>query len=254
MARKVSWFSCGAASAVATKLSNPDVIAYCETGSEHPDNARFMADCERWFGKPVTRLKSEKYPDTWAVWEDRKYLAGIDGAPCTGELKVKPRLSFQRPDDIHIFGYTEDGRDIARAMAMREHWPDLACSFPLIERGLNKASCIAMIHRAGIEPPLTYALGFPNANCLPCVKATSPGYWALVRRHFPKEFSRMAELSRRTGTGGVRLARLNDVRVFIDEIPADYPTTEAIAPECDLLCSLAEQVISASPNREKEQR
>jgi hypothetical protein len=33
MSRIVSWFSCGAASAVATMLSKPDVIAYCDTGA-----------------------------------------------------------------------------------------------------------------------------------------------------------------------------------------------------------------------------
>jgi hypothetical protein len=78
-----------------------------------------------------------------------------------------------------------------------------------------------MLEDAGIAPPLTYALGFPNANCLPCVKATSPAYWALVRKQFPHEFE----------------------RVFIDEIPEDHPTTQPIMPDCDFLCSLAEQEI-----------
>jgi len=220
------------------KLLAPDVIAYCETGAEHPDNERFLLDCEAWLGKKVTRIKSAKYADTWAVWESRQYLSGIKGAPCTFELKVKPRLDFQRPDDIHIFGYTTDARDMERAVALREHWPELTTIFPLIDKGLDKAATIAMLHRAGIEPPLTYALGFPNANCIPCVKATSPAYWALVRLHFPAEFIRMAKLSRRLGA---RLARINDVRIFIDEIPDDYPTTDAIVPSCDLLCSLAEQ-------------
>jgi hypothetical protein len=238
MPRTVSWFSCGAASAVATKLSNPDVIAYCETGAEHPDNKRFMADCEEWFGKEITILQNPKYADTWAVWEKRRYLAGIAGAPCTGELKVQPRLEFQRDDDIHIFGYTADGPDVARAEGMGEHWPDLTTEFPLIERGLTKAACLAMIENAGIKPPLTYAQGFPNANCLPCVKATSAKYWALVRHHYPEQFDRMVRLSRELGA---RLARLNGERVFIDEIPLDHPMTEAMAPDCDFLCSLAEQ-------------
>ena len=56
MNRKVSWFSCGAASAIATKLSNPDVIAYCETGSEDYDNKRFMTECEKWFEKEITGI------------------------------------------------------------------------------------------------------------------------------------------------------------------------------------------------------
>ena len=41
MSRTICWFSCGAASAVATKLTlkdTPDaIVAYCETGAEHPD-------------------------------------------------------------------------------------------------------------------------------------------------------------------------------------------------------------------------
>lgn len=218
----------------------PDVIAYCNTGSEDIDNERFMLDCEKWFEQPVTRLQNDKYKDTWQLWEKRKWLSGPEGAPCTGELKIQPRLEFQRVDDIHVFGYTADAGDVRRAEAMRENWPELNISTPLIDRGITKAACLAMILSAGIRPPRVYAMGFPNANCIPCVKATSPSYWALVRKEFPVEFHRMSEMSRRFGA---RLARINDERIFIDEIPEDHPVTEAIAPECDFLCHLAEQDI-----------
>lgn len=237
MTRRIAWFSCGAASAVATKLSRPDVIAYCETGSEDEDNERFLLDCEPWFGQRVTHLRSEKYSSTWDVWEDRQYIAGIAGAPCTGELKIKPRLAFERPDDVHIFGYTADHDDVRRAEALRENWPDMIIETPLIDAGLTKAACLAMVANAGIKLPRVYALGFPNANCIPCCKATSPAYWAMVRCHFPNEFLRMAELSRKLGA---RLTRLNGERAFIDEIPPDHPMVNPLAPECDMLCQLAE--------------
>jgi hypothetical protein len=241
MARTVSWFSCGAASAVATRLARPEVVAYCETGSEHRDNERFLKDCETWFGRPVTRLKSSEYVDTWDVWQRRRYLAGIAGAPCTVELKVTPRLEFQRPDDVHVFGYTADANDVARAKRMRDTYPEMTILTPLIERGLTKAACLDMVQRAGINLPPMYAMGFANNNCIPCVKATSPAYWALVRKCFPDEFARMASLSRELN---VRLCHLSDKRAFIDEIPADHPTTNAIAPSCDFLCHIAEQEMS----------
>jgi hypothetical protein len=243
MTRTVSWFSCGAASAVATKLSEPDVIAYCDTGSEDFDNARFMLDCERWFGMIVTKLKNEKWQDTWDVWEKRKFLSGISGAPCTSELKVAPRLAFQMSDDIHVFGYTADASDVKRAEVLRENWPDMKISTPLIDRGITKAGCLSMILSAGIQPPRVYAMGFPNANCIPCVKATSPAYWSLVRKEFPIQFRRMSEMSHALGA---KLTRINDERIFIDEIPANHAVTEAIAPECDFLCSLAEQELNQS--------
>ncbi len=238
MNRRIAWFSCGAASAIAAKLARPDIVAYCETGAEDIDNDRFLRDCEPWFGMAVTRLRSEKYRDTWDVWERRRYIAGNDGAPCTGELKVQPRLKMQQIGDVHIFGYTADKPDVRRAKALREHYPDIIIETPLIDAGLTKAACIAMLRTAGIREPRTYAMGYPNANCIPCCKATSPDYWALVRLHHPEQFDRMAVLSRELGA---RLARINDKRVFIDEIPIGHPVTQPIAPECDFLCSLAEQ-------------
>jgi hypothetical protein len=219
-------------------LTKPDVIAYCETGSEDADNSRFMESCERWFQQPITKLRNEKYESTWDVWEKKRYISGIDGAPCTFELKISPRLAFQMPNDVHVFGYTADQRDIERAATLRENWPELTIETPLIDRGITKAACLAMILSAGISPPRTYSFGFPNANCIPCCKATSPAYWALVRQVYPNEFDRMAKLSR---TLKVRLTRLNGERVFIDEIPADHPVTDPIAPECDFLCQIAEQ-------------
>jgi hypothetical protein len=235
--RVLSWFSCGAASAVATKLVPHARPVYCETGAEHPDNARFLSDCEQWFGREVTRLRSEKYASTWEVFEKRRYLAGVEGALCTTELKVMPRLVFQRPTDVHVFGYTADKADVTRAKRLRDNYPELKIRTPLIDRGLTKKACLSLVERAGIALPPMYALGFQNNNCIPCVKATSPAYWALVRQKFPTQFYRMAYVSRDLN---VRLCRINGERRFIDEIPADHPTTNPVAPACDFLCSLAE--------------
>ena len=65
--RRVVWFSCGAASAVAAKVTleaHPyeTEIVYCNTArSEHKDNYRFRADCERWLGRSVLTISSMKY-------------------------------------------------------------------------------------------------------------------------------------------------------------------------------------------------
>lgn len=246
MARTIIWFSCGAASAVAAKLTlkdNPDaIVAYCETGAEHPDNERFMADCVRWFNAPVERLRSEKYSSTWNLWEKRGYLSGVNGAICTGELKVVPRLNnYDLPSDIHVFGYTADMADQKRASNLLEAYPNMNIETPLIDAGLLKENVLAMIEGAGIALPPMYAMGFHNNNCIPCVKATSPDYWALVRKEFPAEFDRMAKLARATGKKGVKLSRISGERVFIDEIPLDWPTTNPIQPSCDFLCSFAEE-------------
>lgn len=239
--RVIAWFSRGAASAVATKLilkKHPSAIpVYCDTGSEHPDSNRFQIECEQWFNTSVTSIKSDDYSSTWDVWEKTRWLAGIHGARCTIELKVGPRLEYQRPTDIHVFGYTSDKLDVKRAEKFRRNYPELTILTPLIDEGLTKAATLALIERAGIALPIMYLLGFNNNNCIPCVKATSPDYWALVRQEFPVEFYRIASLSR---TLGVRLCRIKGERKFINEIPADWPTTNPLVPSCDFLCHLAE--------------
>lgn len=253
MGRTISWISAGAASAVASKfaiLDDPEtILAYCETGAEHPDNERFLADCEHWLGRSITRIKSAEFTDTWAVWEKRRYLSGFNGAPCTSELKVAPRMDFQLPSDTHVFGYTADKADTARARRMLAEYPLMKQLHPLIERGLTKASVLAIIEGAGIELPVMYRLGFHNNNCIPCVKATSPSYWAAIRKHFPAEFERMARLSRELNARLVILrqevvnGKRKNVRGFIDEIPADQPIKDPIAPACDFLCHGAAQEI-----------
>lgn len=246
--RILGWFGAGAASAVAIKLTPGCLPVYCETGAEHPDNQRFIADCETWFGRPVQRIRSERYADTWAVWEGRRYLSGINGAPCTGELKFAPRLDFQLPSDRHVFGYTADGTDRKRADKLRATYPEMKIETPLIDAGLTKANVLALVAGAGIALPVMYGLGFHNNNCIPCVKATSPAYWALIRQHFPAEFERMAALSRKLGARLTILRREGgqNIRGFIDEIPLDQATKDPIAPACDFLCQLASEGLEAA--------
>lgn len=52
----VCWFSCGAASACAAKLTIEKYgkenvrLVNNPVANEHPDNVRFLHDCEQWLG------------------------------------------------------------------------------------------------------------------------------------------------------------------------------------------------------------
>lgn len=242
--RTIIWWSTGAASAVMARMILKDdpkaIIARCETNNEDPDNYRFEADVMRRLNRSVTLLRSDKYNSVWEVWQGERYMAGIEGAPCTREMKIAPRLAFQLPTDMHAFGYTADAKDQARFDQLKANYPELTVCAPLIDYGITKAATLAMVESWGIELPRSYQMGFPNANCLQtgCVKATSPNYWSLYRYHFPDRFARTAAYARELD---VRLTRINGERSFIDEIPADWPTTNPIVPVCDFLCHIAEQ-------------
>lgn len=258
--RRVRWFSDGAASAVATKFDiqkhgvDAGPVVICDTGAEDEDNYRFRAECEEWFGCQITVIRSEEFADTWAVWEKRRFISSPEGAPCTGELKFVPRLNFERPGDIHIFGYTADHNDRKRAERLKGEFLPGCFETPLIDRHVTKANCLALLEGEGIAQPRTYAMGFPNANCLKsgCAKAQSPAYWALHRKCFPDGFARTAALARELGAKLAIIGReklpdgtYKNIRAFIDDIPLDQATTNPIAPTCDLLCSINAKDLAA---------
>lgn len=254
MPRTVVWFSAGAASAVAAKLALASrdnvVIAYCDPGSEHPDNQRFIADCEQWFGREVVRLKSEKYADTWEVFERTRYLVGVAGARCTTELKKVLRHSFQLPDDEQVFGYTFEEKN--RVKRFRENNFEVTLWAPLVDAGLTKADCLRMLERAGIELPTMYRLGYRNNNCIGCPKG-GMGYWNKIREDFPEVFARMAKVERELNVAcNSEEEKVNGKRVklpiFLDELtPGRGNYAAEDAGECGILCAIAEDTIESAP-------
>lgn len=245
--RIVCWFSHGAASAVATKLTLAEndpanvVVALIDTGSEHPDNERFRAEAEQWFDHPIVVLRSKRYRDTWQVWEERRFLNGPIGALCTAELKKKVRFAFEQPTDVQIFGYTADPSDVSRAVRFREQNPGVDMRTPLIDRGLTKTDCLALLERQGIELPAMYKLGYLNNNCVGCVKG-GMGYWNKIRVDFPETFDRMAALERDIGA---TVLKVKGRRLYLDQLEPDrgrYAAEPDIA--CGLQCTVAEEELA----------
>jgi hypothetical protein len=228
--RLIVWFSCGAASACALKLVsalNP-VAVYCDlSANEHDDNARFLRDVEAWTGVVVMKIRSSKYATIEQVFDERQYMSGPHGAPCTVEMKKIPRFEFQRADDTHVFGMSSD--EAKRISLFENDNPELNLCWPLVDAGMTKADCLQMVKDAGIALPEKYLQGYKNNNCHGCVKSSSPAYWNLVRKTNPDVFQRRCEQSRMIGA---RLVKLNGERIFLDELPAD--STEVVNE--DLSC------------------
>jgi len=216
-------------------LASGGSVTLTDPGSEHPDSQRFRSDVEEWYDAPVIVLKSDKYADTWQVWNERRFIVGPKGALCTTELKKMPRFKFQKPDDIQVFGYTAEEQ--SRADQFRRLNFEVTLDTPLIRHGLTKDDCLAMVERAGIELPAMYKLGFNNNNCIGCPKG-GMGYWNKIRQHFPETFDRMAALERDIGASCLRS---NGEAVWLDELdPARGDMASEPNIECSLLCAMAE--------------
>jgi hypothetical protein len=234
---KIGLFSCGGASAVACKFmlkEFPDAeIYYTKCGGEDEDGLRFLHNCEKWFGKKINIIKSP-WQDHFEVFEKYKYI----GKTCKIQLKVRPRQKLEYENNItHYFvGFTVD--EVDRLEKFQEKNPDFICRSPLIEKNLTKANCHCLIERAGIQLPKMYKLGFSNNNCIGCPEGGA-WYWNQIRKYFPENFKRMAELERKLNYSVLK-ENINEEKhkVFLDELHAlKGRPPKNISPQCSLFCN-----------------
>lgn len=234
--RVISWFSCGAASAVATVLAairygevHP---VYCRVREEHEDNLRFLADFEKAFGIPVEIITNEQYDGSiYNVFVKRKYIKDQYGAPCTMLLKKEMRKKYQQPNDIQVFGYTAEEQD--RADRFLDSNNEVKEYFPLLENNVTKADCLRLIHQSGIDLPIMYKLGYQNNNCVGCVKG-GMGYWNKIRVDFPDAFNKMAKLERFVGHA---ICKDKEGSVYLDELAPNRGRFKTDMPaDCGFTC------------------
>lgn len=237
------WFSCGAASAVAAKLTidkyGKDCIIRVMNNpviEEDQDNRRFLKDCEKWLGVEIEIVTNKDFPNASAneIWKKRKYMSGVEGAPCTTILKKQARQQWEdrNKHDWLVLGFTADEKGRHDKFVSTERSNLLPI---LIDAGLTKKDCWRIIEEAGIGLPFVYKMGYPNANCIGCVKATSPTYWNHVRVQHPDVFMQRALLSRELGC---KLTRVNGKRIYLDELPIDYKGRDmkSMTVDCGIFC------------------
>ncbi len=276
----VVWFSCGAASAVAAKRTIERYGQMCNVrvvnnpvAEEDADNQRFMKDVEKWLGVKIETAKNRKFPNASAVevWDKRKFMSGPHGAPCTIELKKEARYEFEKDNEIHwhVLGFTKDEENRHDRFVLGERENVIPV---LIEDGLSKKDCFKILQQAGIDLPRIYKMGYPNANCIGCVKATSPTYWNHVRKMHPDIYSDRDNQSRQYGAKLVRChprylsfcskhddgewwddrtdfclhvtdpktgkRKLVSPRIFLDELPvsAKGASMKTMTVECGIFC------------------
>jgi hypothetical protein len=244
--KKIVWFSCGAASAIAAKLAvekyDDCEVVYCDTlAYEHPDNVRFLADVSDWLKRSIKILKSAKYTDIYDVFDKTGWMVGVGGARCTTELKKNVRKEYAGPHDLHIFGLTVD--EAVRIDRFEDQNPEVECDWLLYDQGVTKADCYSRLVAAKIGLPTMYKLGYNNNNCIGCVKGQA-GYWNKIRIDFPEAFDKMAKQERKMNVA-INKSYAGDgkrKRVFLDELDPsagrDVPLPDI---ECGALCMTPEQ-------------
>ena len=235
----IAWWSAGVTSAVATKLAieehgkeNVRPI-YFQIDSSHPDNIRFKAQCEEWYGKEIEVHQAPKYKDQFEVILGDKYVNGPGGARCTLVLKKRVRQKIEKDSYYNgqVFGFEYSKKEINRAIRFKEQYPSALPMFPLIEQKMTKQECLYFLEKQGTMRPTMYTLGYGNNNCIGCVKG-GKGYWNKIRQDFPDHFDKMAKAERVVGNSCIR-------GVFLDELGVDEGRQQKmIMPDCGNFCDI----------------
>lgn len=240
----ISWWSGGITSAVTCKICidlygiDRVLIVFIDTKNEDPDTYRFMKDCEKWYGIKIETItgvgEGYKYNSIQDVWRRFNSLNVAHGAVCSSEIKREVRERWQK-DKVYThqaFGF--DINESKRARSLLINHKKTKPIFPLLMHALAKTDCIKIIQEAGLEPPITYSLGFLNNNCFQtgCTQG-GIGYWQKMAREWPEKYNAMAAMEHElTDAKGSPVTMLRDkgnraketgvFNVFLKPHP-DYP-------------------------------
>lgn len=230
---KIAWFSTGISSFVACYIAKDiDEIIYTHVADQHPDSLRFLHDCERVLGRKITVLQSDRYKGVNDVIEKTRCVNTPFGAPCTQKLKKDLRKQWEREHpDHHIYVWGFDCNETERAKRTEESLSDYDHEFPLIEHGITKEQAHGIAWKLEIKRPVMYDMGYPNNNCIGCVKG-GMGYWNHIRKDFPDVFEERARLEREIGHSCIK-------GVFLDELePGRGNLKLEVMEDCDIICQL----------------
>ena len=216
-----------------------DEWIYIDIDDQHKDSMRFIKDIEKAIGKNVEILRSEQYK---TVEECVLSFGGFRNpynsfAPCTNWLKKRVRKKWesehQNYDLTYVWGF--DLKEKNRAERTIEANPQAKHEFPLIDKNLSKEEVHGLFERTfDFKRPLMYDLGYPNNNCIGCVKG-GMGYWDRIRKDFPEVFEARSILERKVG-----YSILKDC--YLDELdPNRGNMNTEIFPDCGIMCYLADK-------------
>lgn len=241
---KVCWISAGVSSFVAGYLAKDvDEWIYIDIADQHEDSIRFIKDCEKAIGKQIQIIKSNEY----RCVEDciRTYGGFVNRnngfAPCTNWLKKRVRkqweLEHKDYEITYVWGFDCDEKN--RASRTIESNQQANHEFPLIEKNLSKQDVHGYFERNfNFKRPYMYELGYPNNNCIGCIKG-GMGYWNHIRKDFPEVFESRAKLEREIGYS--ILKESDGTPLYLDELEENRGKMDIeIFSDCSIMCYLAE--------------
>lgn len=177
-------------------------IVFCDTGWEHKKTYDHISEVEKWIGKPITYLKSDKFLDLIDLFIQKKRAASTRARFCTEELKTKPMIDYllTLKEDVIVYqgvraeesesraqlkqndeyfryyfepyGVDSKGKDkyhSYKSKAVKAHCDQYSVDVmrPILK--WNHAEVFDYIFSHGLKPNPLYYEGFSRVGCFPCI-------------------------------------------------------------------------------------
>jgi len=164
-------------------------IIFADTGCEWPETYEFLALFNDYllktWGTQVCRVQSERGNMYQWYWE-RRQIPFIKARVCTGMWKLEPIAKAFPGVKVHLVGISID--EVHRVRP-RGRYAQL--EYPLVEIGMTRQDCKAVIKRHGLPVPI-------RSGCFICPFQSLRDFTKLAELH-PDLFNKVVALEERSG-------------------------------------------------------
>jgi hypothetical protein len=191
-----------------------DIVMFSDTGREHPKTYKFLNDFEAHENIPIVRVGGKGAFEKYLSKRDFEELPNRVKRSCTIELKIKPARRYLRSLGLmkyeNLIGFRAD--EPQRVKNAVQRWKQVVTTYPLYEKGINKA----MVNAYWETKP--YNLEIPSilGNCTLCFMKGQNAIMAILR-DFPELADEWIEDERKsakhyghTYLNGVTIEQLRD--------------------------------------------
>ena len=166
------------------------VLLFADTLVEDPDVYKFITTSADYIGCKLIRVADGRTP--FEVFTERKWLGNSRLAHCSQDLKIAPCRKWvaENATNETVIVVGIDWSEMHRVNAITAGYAPLEVYAPLCEKPLlSVKDMLKLIAATGLELPLSYAQGFPHANCMQqgCVKG-GRAYWQHFLRVRPDKY------------------------------------------------------------------
>lgn len=180
-----------------------DEIIYCDIGKEFPQMYEHIAKLEKYIGRKITVLKSDKGYDYYMfdhvktkgknVGQKGYSWAGIRQRWCTSKLKTDVIRKYLKEHykDFDVIQYVGIACDETKRIK-----DDPKIKYPLVEYKLTEQDCLEYCYSKGFDWGGLYQI-FKRVSCW-CCPLQSLDELRKLRKYFPDLWEELRDMDKRT--------------------------------------------------------